>query len=89
MACQARGLPRGHCRGHEEMLNLKGAGMYWEALGSNVARDSCSTDVRISHEKKHEMSSTMMTTTEHNWMFISRSGVVRFRGKIFCSAVLG
>ena len=44
MACQARGLPRGHCRGHEEMLNLKGAGMYWEALGSNVARDSGSAN---------------------------------------------
>ena len=56
MTCQARGLPRGHCGGHEEMLNLKGAGKYWEALGSNVARDSGSANyqrVRISHEKEN------------------------------------
>ena len=68
--------------------NVKGylsSGMYRAALSSNVARDSGSTDyqrVRISHEKKHEMSSTMITTTEHNWMFISRSGVGNFREKI-------
>ena len=44
MACQARGLPRSHCHVHEEMLKLKSAGMYWPALGSNVVRDSGSTD---------------------------------------------